>query len=40
MWYELIWSGIGFVAGWIVFQRPEWATDLLNRIKTKLPWSS
>jgi len=38
MFCALFWGGVGFVAGWIVFKRPEWATNLLNKIKAKLGW--
>lgn len=24
---------IGFVLGWVVFKRPQWATDLLAKMK-------
>lgn len=27
---------IGILIGWIVFKRPEWATELFAKIKTKL----
>lgn len=27
---------IGFLAGWILFKRPEWATNAINWIKGKL----
>ena len=27
---------IGFVIGWIVFQRPQFATDLINKIRAKI----
>jgi hypothetical protein len=36
----LVWAGIGFFVGWIVFKRPEWATRLLEKMTGKLPWSS
>jgi len=32
-WLHLI---IGFGIGWIVFQRPQWATNLLAKIKSKI----
>ena len=32
-WIHLV---IGFVLGWIVFQRPQWATDLLAKAKAKI----
>ncbi len=32
-WVHLI---IGFVLGWIVFKRPQWATDLIEKAKAKL----
>lgn len=32
----LIGFGIGFVAGWIVFERPAWATNLYEKAKAKL----
>ena len=38
MWGILAWIGIGFLAGWIVFKRPEWATELIGKIKATLPW--
>lgn len=28
--------GVGFVTGWIVFQRPAWATNLINSLLVKL----
>lgn len=28
--------GVGFVIGWIVFKRPEWATKLIAWIKSKI----
>ena len=37
MIYLLVFAA-GFVAGWIVFQRPQWATDLLDKAKEK--WRS
>jgi hypothetical protein len=27
---------IGFVIGWIVFKRPQWATDLIAKAKAKI----
>ena len=27
---------IGFVIGWVVFKRPAWATDLIEKIKAKI----
>ena len=32
-WIHLI---IGFVIGWVVFQRPAWATNLWAKIKAKV----
>jgi len=32
----LLWGGIGFLAGWIVFKRPEWASKAVTWIKSKL----
>ncbi len=32
-WVHLV---IGFVIGWIVFKRPQWATDLINKLKAKI----
>ena len=26
----------GFVIGWIVFKRPDWATNLINNLKSKI----
>jgi hypothetical protein len=26
----------GFLAGWLIFQRPQWVTDLFNKLWTKL----
>lgn len=34
MW--LVWLLIGFGIGWLVFQRPQFATDLIERAKAKL----
>lgn len=28
--------GLGFMVGWIVFQRPQWVTDLFNKLKAKI----
>ncbi len=39
MWCVLISGSIGFVAGWIVFKRPEWATRAVTWIKGKLGWA-
>jgi hypothetical protein len=36
----LIWIALGFVIGWVVFQRPQWATNLINWIKTKIGMAS
>ena len=38
MWCMLIWGGLGFLAGWIVFKRPEWATELIGKVRAKLSW--
>jgi hypothetical protein len=27
---------IGFAIGWLVFERPQFATDLFNKLKTKV----
>lgn len=37
-WFMSAWINlaIGFVAGWIVFERPQWATDLFNKLKGKV----
>lgn len=32
-WVHLL---IGFGIGWLVFNRPQWATDLIEKIKGKL----
>lgn len=32
----LIGVGVGFVIGWIMFKRPEWATRLIGWIKTRI----
>ncbi len=32
-WLHLV---VGFVVGWIVFKRPQWATDLFAKIKAKV----
>ena len=32
----MIGFGLGFVVGWIVFQRPQWATDFWYWIKMKI----
>ena len=28
--------GLGFAIGWIVFKRPQWATDLIAKAKAKI----
>jgi 3-mercaptopyruvate sulfurtransferase SseA len=38
---EWIWAGsihlvLGFVLGWIVFARPQWATDLIAKLRAKI----
>ena len=35
----LIGIGIGFVVGWVVFKRPEWATKLIDWSKGKIGWA-
>ena len=32
-WLHLI---LGFVIGWIVFEKPQWAKDLWDKIKSKV----
>lgn len=32
-WLHLV---AGFVLGWIVFKRPQWATDLIEKAKSKI----
>lgn len=27
---------LGFVAGWVVFERPQWATDAFTWLKSKV----
>lgn len=39
MWCALMWSGIGFVTGWITFERPRWATRLWDVVRARMPWS-
>lgn len=29
---------LGFVLGWIVLKRPQWATDLITWLRAKLGW--
>lgn len=30
--------GLGFVAGWLFVKRPQWVTDGLEYLKSKLGW--
>ena len=32
-WIHLV---IGFALGWLVFKRPQWATDLIAKAKAKI----
>lgn len=32
-WFHMI---VGFVVGWIVFKRPAWADNLINKVLIKL----
>lgn len=32
-WLHLV---VGFAIGWIVFKRPQWATDLIKKAKAKI----
>lgn len=27
---------LGFVIGWVVFERPQWVTDLIEKAKAKI----
>jgi hypothetical protein len=27
---------IGLIIGWVVLKRPQWATDIINWVKTKI----
>ena len=33
---DLFFFVLGFIVGWIVFQRPQWVTDLFNKLKAKI----
>lgn len=34
----LLWIAVGFALGWVILQRPEWATDIVTVIRAKLGW--
>ena len=34
----LIGLGLGFLAGWLFVKRPQWITDAIDKLKSKLGW--
>lgn len=32
----IIFFCIGFAFGWLVFQRPQWMTDLIDKVRAKV----